>query len=128
MLYSWTVSLPDEAKITEAYRMLKLQGERGDPSLQNCSKSDTRHDSDVQIYEGTLHKSAFPRCLLFVVLLLLGVVLADPEIPLDAALVPPASPPSINPVFTDEKKSKVSMCRETKPLLTPDGINLSMCI
>lgn len=32
MLHSWTVSLPDEAKITEAYRMLKLQGERGDPS------------------------------------------------------------------------------------------------
>ncbi|CAF94025.1 unnamed protein product, partial [Tetraodon nigroviridis] len=27
MLYSWTVSLPDEAKISEAYHMLKLQGE-----------------------------------------------------------------------------------------------------
>ena len=27
MLYSWTVSLPDEAKISEAYEMLKSQGE-----------------------------------------------------------------------------------------------------
>ena len=27
MLYSWTVSLPDEAKICEAYQMLKTQGE-----------------------------------------------------------------------------------------------------
>lgn len=27
MLYSWTVSLPDEAKISEAYDMLKSQGE-----------------------------------------------------------------------------------------------------
>lgn len=50
---------------------------------------------------------------------MLGVVLADPEIPLDATLVPPPSPPSINPVFTDEKKSKASMCRETKAPLDP---------
>lgn len=27
MLFSWTVSLPDEAKICEAYQMLKSQGE-----------------------------------------------------------------------------------------------------
>lgn len=27
MLYSWTVSLPDEAKICEAYQMLRSQGE-----------------------------------------------------------------------------------------------------
>lgn len=27
MLYTWTVSLPDEAKICEAYQMLKSQGE-----------------------------------------------------------------------------------------------------
>lgn len=27
MLYSWTVSLPDEAKISQAYQMLKSQGE-----------------------------------------------------------------------------------------------------
>lgn len=32
MLYSWTGSLPDEAKISEAYHMLKLQGERDDLS------------------------------------------------------------------------------------------------
>eukprot|EP00066_Takifugu_rubripes_P021401 XP_011610667.1 PREDICTED: ADP-ribosylation factor-binding protein GGA3-like [Takifugu rubripes] len=71
MLHSWTVSLPDEAKISEAYRMLKLQ----------------------------------------------GVVLADPEVPLDAALVPPPSPPSINPVFSDEKKSKrlAELLKSKKP-------------
>lgn len=28
MLHGWTVSLPDEAKICEAYQMLKSQGER----------------------------------------------------------------------------------------------------
>lgn len=34
MLYSWTVSLPDEAKICEAYRMLKSQGERDNKHLK----------------------------------------------------------------------------------------------
>lgn len=28
MLYSWTTSLPEEAKISEAYQMLKAQGEK----------------------------------------------------------------------------------------------------
>ncbi|KAG8014891.1 ADP-ribosylation factor-binding protein GGA3, partial [Nibea albiflora] len=60
MLYSWTLSLPDEAKIHEAYRMLKSQ----------------------------------------------GIVLVDPEIPLDATLIPSPSPRPKNPVFDDEKKSK----------------------
>ncbi|XP_022620781.1 ADP-ribosylation factor-binding protein GGA3-like isoform X3 [Seriola dumerili] len=60
MLYSWTVSLPDEAKICEAYQMLKSQ----------------------------------------------GIVLVDPEIPLDATLLPSPSPRPKNPVFDDEKKSK----------------------
>lgn len=27
MLYSWTLSLPDETKVFEAYEMLKSQGE-----------------------------------------------------------------------------------------------------
>ncbi|KAM9362886.1 ADP-ribosylation factor-binding protein GGA3a [Symphorus nematophorus] len=60
MLYSWTVSLPDEAKICEAYQMLKSQ----------------------------------------------GIVSVDPEIPLDATLIPSPSPRPKNPVFDDEKKSK----------------------
>lgn len=60
LLYSWTVSLPDEAKICEAYQMLKSQ----------------------------------------------GIVLADPEISLDATLMPSPSPRPKNPVFDDEKKSK----------------------
>lgn len=42
--------------------------------------------------------------------LFLGIVLADPEIPLDATLIPSPSPRPKNPVFEDEKKSKV---RET---------------
>lgn len=108
---------------------------RGDTSLQNCSKNDTRHDDDVQIYNGTLcfitlgaETQRFQGASLFVVLLMLGVVLADPEIPLEAALVPPPSPPSVSPVFTDEKKSKVSMCRDTKPLSTPDVIKLRVSL
>ncbi|XP_044044984.1 ADP-ribosylation factor-binding protein GGA3a isoform X2 [Siniperca chuatsi] len=60
MLYSWTMSLPDGAKICEAYQMLKAQ----------------------------------------------GIVLVDPEIPLDATLIPSPSPRPKNPVFDDEKKSK----------------------
>lgn len=31
LLYSWTVSLPEEVKIAEAYQMLKKQGERTPP-------------------------------------------------------------------------------------------------
>lgn len=42
--------------------------------------------------------------------LFLGIVLADPQIPLDATLIPSPSPRPKNPVFEDEKKSKV---RET---------------
>ncbi|XP_029992964.1 ADP-ribosylation factor-binding protein GGA3a isoform X2 [Sphaeramia orbicularis] len=60
MLYSWTVSLPDEAKICEAYQMLKTQ----------------------------------------------GIVLTDPDIPLDATLTPSPSPRPKNPVFDDEEKSR----------------------
>ncbi|XP_034544126.1 ADP-ribosylation factor-binding protein GGA3a [Notolabrus celidotus] len=60
MLYSWTLSLPDEAKICEAYQMLKSQ----------------------------------------------GIVLDDPEIAIDATLIPSPSPRPKNPVFEDEKKSK----------------------
>ncbi|XP_038125569.1 ADP-ribosylation factor-binding protein GGA3a [Cyprinodon tularosa] len=60
MLYTWTVSLPDEAKICEAYQMLKSQ----------------------------------------------GIVVVDPEVPLDATLIPSPSPRPKNPVFDDEKRSK----------------------
>ncbi|XP_076585195.1 ADP-ribosylation factor-binding protein GGA3a [Chaetodon auriga] len=71
MLYSWTVSLPDEAKICEAYQMLKSQ----------------------------------------------GIVSIDPEIPLDATLIPSPSPRPKNPVFDDEKKSKrlADLLKSKKP-------------
>ncbi|XP_047435313.1 ADP-ribosylation factor-binding protein GGA3a isoform X2 [Mugil cephalus] len=71
MLYSWTVSLPDEAKIGEAYQMLKSQ----------------------------------------------GIVLADPEISLDATLIPSPSPRPKNPVFDDEKRSKrlAELLKSKKP-------------
>ncbi|XP_068583496.1 ADP-ribosylation factor-binding protein GGA3a [Cebidichthys violaceus] len=71
MLFSWTVSLPDEAKIFEAYEMLKSQ----------------------------------------------GIVLADPEVPLDATLIPSPSPRPKNPVFDDEKKSKrlAELLKSKKP-------------
>nr|XP_033481175.1 ADP-ribosylation factor-binding protein GGA3a [Epinephelus lanceolatus] len=71
MLYSWTVSLPDEAKIFEAYEMLKSQ----------------------------------------------GIIVTDPEIPLDATLIPSPSPRPKNPVFDDEKKSKrlAELLKSKKP-------------
>ncbi|KAE8576876.1 hypothetical protein XENTR_v10004356 [Xenopus tropicalis] len=61
LLYSWTVALPEETKIKEAYHMLKRQ----------------------------------------------GIILADPEIPVDHTLVP--SPPTRpkNPIFDDEERSKI---------------------
>ncbi|XP_073331679.1 ADP-ribosylation factor-binding protein GGA3a [Pagrus major] len=71
MLFSWTVSLPDEAKICEAYQMLKSQ----------------------------------------------GIVLVDPEVPLDATLIPSPSPRPKNPVFDDEQKSKrlAELLKSKKP-------------
>ncbi|XP_059195843.1 ADP-ribosylation factor-binding protein GGA3a isoform X1 [Centropristis striata] len=71
MLYSWTVSLPGEAKISEAYEMLKAQ----------------------------------------------GIVLVNPEIPLDSTLIPSTSPRPKNPVFDDEKKSKrlAELLKSKKP-------------
>ncbi|KAK5926491.1 hypothetical protein CgunFtcFv8_022058 [Champsocephalus gunnari] len=71
MLYSWTMSLPDETKVFEAYEMLKSQ----------------------------------------------GIVLTDPEIPLDATLIPSPSPRPKNPVFDDETKSKrlAELLKSKKP-------------
>ncbi|KAM9819618.1 ADP-ribosylation factor-binding protein GGA3-like isoform 2-T2 [Syngnathus typhle] len=61
MIYSWTIYLPEETKICEAYRMLKTQ----------------------------------------------GIVLADPEICLDATFVPTGSSQRPkNLVFDDERKSR----------------------
>ncbi|KAM4751315.1 ADP-ribosylation factor-binding protein GGA3a isoform 2-T2 [Anableps anableps] len=71
MLYTWTVSLPDEAKICEAYQMLKSQ----------------------------------------------GIVVVDPEVSLNATLIPSPSPRPKNPVFDDEKKSKrlAELLKSKKP-------------
>lgn len=40
MLYSWTVALPDEAKISEAYHMLKSQGENGSNNSKTACHKD----------------------------------------------------------------------------------------
>ncbi|XP_054634003.1 ADP-ribosylation factor-binding protein GGA3a isoform X2 [Dunckerocampus dactyliophorus] len=71
MIYSWTIYLPEETKIFEAYQMLKTQ----------------------------------------------GIVLADPEIPLDAALAPSSSEKPKNPVFDDEHKSRklAELLKSKKP-------------
>lgn len=39
LLYSWTVGLPEEVKIAEAYQMLKKQGEALEPGLGRASHS-----------------------------------------------------------------------------------------
>lgn len=41
LIYSWTVALPDEAKISDAYQMLKKQGKKAlsdhsDQPLRKC--------------------------------------------------------------------------------------------
>ncbi|XP_061627606.1 ADP-ribosylation factor-binding protein GGA3a isoform X2 [Phyllopteryx taeniolatus] len=72
MIYSWTIYLPEETKICEAYQMLKSQ----------------------------------------------GIVLADPEISLDATLVPtPSSQRPKNPVFDDEHKDRklAELLKSKKP-------------
>uniref|UniRef100_A0A8C9KR13 Golgi associated, gamma adaptin ear containing, ARF binding protein 3 n=1 Tax=Serinus canaria TaxID=9135 RepID=A0A8C9KR13_SERCA len=61
LLYSWTVALPEESKIKDAYYMLKRQ----------------------------------------------GIVVFDPVIPADRALIPSPPPRPKNPVFDDEEKSKL---------------------
>lgn len=40
MLHSWTVSLPDEAKISEAYQMLRSQGENDGDNLKTVCHED----------------------------------------------------------------------------------------
>ncbi|XP_057698939.1 ADP-ribosylation factor-binding protein GGA3a isoform X2 [Corythoichthys intestinalis] len=72
MIYSWTIYLPEETKICEAYQMLKSQ----------------------------------------------GIVLADPEISLDATLVPTLPPERPkNTVFDDEHKAKklAELLKSRKP-------------
>ncbi|XP_015735760.1 ADP-ribosylation factor-binding protein GGA3 isoform X1 [Coturnix japonica] len=61
LLYSWTVALPEEHKIKDAYYMLKRQ----------------------------------------------GIVMFDPEIPVEKILIPSPPPRPKNPVFDDEEKSKL---------------------
>lgn len=95
LLYSWSVALPDEAKITEAYQMLKKQGS---------------FITNINTY---IYKNLLTFC---VPILLdcfvqssmhsfLGIVTEDPEVPVDKTLVP--SPKPKNPVFDNEEKSKV---------------------
>lgn len=99
MMYSWTVSLPHEAKICEAYHLLKSQGER----VARPTYILTEHWAQI-VLETCL--SSFQRTLA-VCCCFLGIVLADPEIPRDATLTAPPSPQPKNPVFDDERKSKV---------------------
>lgn len=92
MLYSWTVSLPNEAKISQAYQMLKSQGE---------------NDTDDFMYV-TMMKLLFENVTTNPLLpyVTLDVLSVDPEISLDAdASIP--SPRQQSPVFGDEKKNKV---------------------
>lgn len=39
LMYSWTLGLPHEVKILEAYQMLKKQGERLEGGWKSCSPS-----------------------------------------------------------------------------------------
>ncbi|XP_067228827.1 ADP-ribosylation factor-binding protein GGA3a isoform X2 [Chanodichthys erythropterus] len=107
LLYSWSVALPDEAKITEAYQMLKKQG----AFITNIN---------ICIYMNLTYLfSVFQFCytVLFNLcyILLLGIVTEDPEVPVDKTLVP--SPKPKNPVFDNEEKSKrlAELLKSKKP-------------
>lgn len=88
MLYGWTVSLPGEAKISQAYQMLKSQGETRTSQAWNF------------ILKVSLKK------ILCCHVSFQDVLSADPEISLDADASLP-SPRQQSPVIGDEKKNKV---------------------
>lgn len=106
MLYGWTVALPHEAKISEAYRMLKAQGERETALLR--PPRNIAPGTAARVVSLGPGRSVQP---LSAVVFVLGVVLADPELPSEAALTPAPSPRPLDPVFADEKQSKVKWLR-----------------
>lgn len=109
MLYSWTISLPDEAKICEAYQMLKSQGKISVPGNlkmgQVCCGSSKQIQQQFEFNEKSF-LYAFSHMTVFIYFV--GIVVVDPEVSLNATLIPSPSPRPKNPVFDDEKKSKVS--------------------
>ncbi len=95
LLYSWSVALPDEEKIIEAYQMLKKQG---------------FFTTNINIYKNITYFNTvllFRQACLFQSLThsFSGIVTEDPVVPVDKTLVP--SPKPNNPVFDNEEKSKV---------------------
>lgn len=96
LIYSWTVALPDEAKISDAYQMLKKQGKMALPFRPTQQK--------VSLFQ--LRDATGPCCFS---LCPSGIIKQDPELPADKLLnLPPPRPK--NAIFEDEEKSKVSQC------------------
>lgn len=88
MLYSWTVAFPGETKISEAYQTLKRQGAWR--FLVPCL---------CEMIQGSqMNVALFD---------FEGLVMQDPELPLDRTLIP--SPPTRpkHPVFDNEDMGKV---------------------
>lgn len=96
LIYSWTVALPDEAKISDAYQMLKKQGKMALPFRLTPRKMSLSQLIDAT---GTCSSSLCPS----------GIIKQDPELSADKLLnLPPPRPK--NAIFEDEEKSKVSRC------------------
>ena len=114
LLYSWTLALPEESKIKDAYHMLKRQGTRvsaqaGGTGLSfeglRCVWPAGLVPGAPPCYVGKGARSAQPvRPLLRP---LSGIVHSDPLISVDRTLIPSPPPRPKNPVFDDEEKSKV---------------------
>lgn len=133
LLYSWTLALPEESKIKDAYHMLKRQGMRmsaqagaaglGFEGLR-CVRPAGLVPGPPPCCVGKGARAAQPvRPLLHP---LSGIVHSDPLISVDRTLIPSPPPRPKNPVFDDEEKSKVksSMGRG----LTQHQAALSSCV
>jgi len=58
LLYSWSVALPDEAKIREAYQMLKMQGSFV-TNISICIYKNLTHLGYVHINPDTFENGVF---------------------------------------------------------------------
>lgn len=107
LIYSWTLALPDEAKISDAYQMLKKQGER-------LCLSDKWKIYLLKLFEGSRDfnpcynkaRKNYKNNELNSWSVFTGIIKQDPELPPDKLLnLPPPRPK--NAIFEDEEKSKV---------------------
>lgn len=67
MVYSWTVRLPDETKIADAYQMLKKQGE---PMQKPENATNQQVEGQVHQFELSHFPNGYLHCVVFHTLIL----------------------------------------------------------